>query len=214
MAEATTKLCRKRTRNYYEPTPIKNVPGVTRAALCWAQDEFRGTADALAAAGLLPLERFPGMPGQNRGSATLWPSSAGRLNGRDWSSTPGYMQVFRQLDNRYRVTLVVSLEEQARRRAEEDFRQTAADTAAEAALSSLTKHQRCFLDSTIRSHGRASVEAWLRERLRLAKHSINANFAQEMLAALAVYDEAAIERRLMLDPMSAAAEVLSRVSKA
>ncbi|EWS55729.1 MULTISPECIES: hypothetical protein [unclassified Methylibium] len=71
---ATEQSTQRRERRYYVPMPINaGAPGVTWARHSRRTDEYRGTAEALAAAGLLELERFPGMPGQNAVSAAYRP---------------------------------------------------------------------------------------------------------------------------------------------
>jgi hypothetical protein len=117
--ETTTrqeKFCR-RGHYYSPPTDIRVTDDVklTRGVGCI--DVYIGTAEALASAGLLSSDLFPGEPGQSQINATLRPRGSSRLDGESWWQVPGYMRVTRRPTGDYRISLTVSREEAATRAA-------------------------------------------------------------------------------------------------
>jgi hypothetical protein len=202
-----------RDRYYDAPTAIRNgTLGVTRIELNLCEDEYCGTASALAEAGLLPIERFPGMPGQNAVSSVLRPRNAVRADGERWNTTPGRMWVCRQLDGGFRVNLVVSYDEQDRRHAAKTARESAAEAAAEAVLKELPAHQRRYLEEVVRCQGTVHcAEQWFRDSEWLALEKIDRRTAVAVLRGLDVFRRADIERDLMLRPLKDAADIIDRI---
>lgn len=210
---ATKDVTRPQRDRYYDaPTVIKEVPGVTRKVRDDWSDEYRGTAEALAAAGLLPLDRFPGAPGQNQVAAALRPRGALKAKGDYWHWTPGYMRVVRQVDGTFVIRLMVSAAETDRRCRATEARENAANAAAEAVLSQLPGGQRKYLQEIIESHGRTGAEHWFRRPEFLARQGISPNTAALVLRGLEVFDQAEIERELARSPMRDALAVIARVA--
>lgn len=50
-------------------------PGVQRKAMYWT-DDFKGTADDLVAAGLVPIGHFPGLPGMRKTRVVIFPDGS------------------------------------------------------------------------------------------------------------------------------------------
>lgn len=96
-----------KVRYFDPPTRITVVAGVKTRKTVY-DDEYTGTAETLAASGLLALDQFPGQPGLPIVSITYRPQGAG-------SCAPGTMQVFRNPGGTFRVVIRVSDEEQERR---------------------------------------------------------------------------------------------------
>ena len=202
--------------NYYDPpTHIKDVPGVTRRAIETIEtylDEYSGTAEALAEAGLLSLAQFPGMPGQNSVSAELRP------RGIEWKGrgTPGHMRVCRQLSGQYRILLTVSADAQARRRGKKEAAEKAADAAAEAVLRHIPAPVRNACGTLVEAYGRYRAKQCLRDSAWLARGDISPSIATQLLRGLQVFDQAAeareVELRLAVSPMDEASALITRVS--
>lgn len=57
----------------YEP-PREIAPGVMRRAAAWWYDEYRGTAEALVAAGIVGRSQFPGYPGMRKVMQSILPN--------------------------------------------------------------------------------------------------------------------------------------------
>lgn len=184
---------------------------MTRIKLSLCEDEYCGSASALAAAGLLPIERFPGMPGQNAVSSTLRPRNAVRADGERWNTTPGRMWVCRQLNGGFRIHLVVSYDEQDKRHAAKTARESAAEAAAEVVLKELPAHQRRYLEEVVRGQGTVHcVERWFRDPEWLAREQVDRSIAEAVLRGLDVFRRADIERNLILRPLNDAAAAIDR----
>lgn len=203
----------KRDRYYDAPTVIKDVPGVTRKVRDDWSDEYRGTAEALAAAGLLPVDRFPGAPGQNQVSAALRPRGAVLAKGDYWNWTPGYMRVVRQVDGTFVIRLMVSASETDRRCRATEAREHAANAAAEAVLQQIPDGVRKLCEASIQISGRHKAESYFRSPEWLAEHGISRATARGMLNGFAVLTEAEIERELALSPMRDALAAIERVAR-
>ncbi len=208
---AETKSNRDR---YYDAQTVVRIgaPGVTRIELNLFEDEYCGTSSALAAAGLLPLERFPGMPGQNAISSILRPRNTVRADGERWNTTPGRMWVCRQIDGGFRVHLVVSYDERDTRHAAKTARESAAEAAAEAVLKELPVHQRRYLEEVVRGQGTVHcAERWFLDPEWLAREKVDRRTAAAVLRGLDVFRRADIERDLMLRPLKDAANIIDRI---
>lgn len=97
------------------PAPL----GLTKhEAVCW--DEFTGTAEALAAAGLLRIDQLPGMPGMRKGRVRIFPDgtlpSAPLTVAHSAANLPGARCIARAGRSAYRVTVRVAAEEEHFRR--------------------------------------------------------------------------------------------------
>lgn len=104
-----------RERNL-NPEPQAFAPGVTVTRhLC--SDEYRGTAEALVAAGLVRDGQFPGMPGMRKHTVTVLPdgkvASSGNCPG---AKEPGARSVAKS-GQRFTVAVTVDGDEKERRRA-------------------------------------------------------------------------------------------------
>jgi hypothetical protein len=94
-------------------------------------DEYIGTAEALAAAGLAPVEHFPGQPGMRKTRVTIFadgtvPTGAPTVRHRR-SEDPGAKLIQRASKTTFRVRVIVAQEDRARRAesirlAEEDYK--------------------------------------------------------------------------------------------
>lgn len=116
--------------NYYTPpAEIRAVPGVkVTSGSHYRLDFYVGTADALAATGLITVDMLPGQPARPLSKACYRPTGD-RPPRPEWVATwsdsplcpwdrvPGHMEIFRNVNgSTFRIALVVSLEEQRRRR--------------------------------------------------------------------------------------------------
>lgn len=114
-ARARGKGCRPYGAYYAPAARIDLVPGVSKSPGSWTwTDRYSGTADALAASGIIPRALMPGEPGAPVGSATYRPEGTPKSED-GWSRTPGYIQLFRNHTGTIRAELTVSLNEQQRR---------------------------------------------------------------------------------------------------
>lgn len=126
MTQASEKD-RKHRGSYYTPADrIEMVPGLSKSAGTWAwTDRYAGSADAIAASGLVPRELLPGGPGMPVSCARYRPSGvAAPRNG--WLHEPGYIQIFANHCGTFRVELTVSLLEQRRRQVQDQRKREAA----------------------------------------------------------------------------------------
>lgn len=101
------------------------IEGVRRRANLW-HDEYRGRAEALAAAGLVHIDHFPGKPGMRKVRVQVLPDGS-VLGGPPTAvcpatRLPGARCVERASASTYRVSIVVSEVESERRIAEFDRR--------------------------------------------------------------------------------------------
>lgn len=214
--------CNTTSRRRYLPPPtvIKEVPGVVRTRHGLRADSFVGTAESLTAAGLLPSDKFPGQPGMPVSRATFRPIGFHAKGNCGWSGAPGYMEVFRRPDGKFRIVMTVSTEEQEARRAihrEQRAAQEAlnksAEAAAEAVLAQLSSVQREYVENIVRHSGLRRAKDYFRDLAHLAKSTSERETARSVLSGLEIYVEADIERRLVLHPMTEATALIARAVK-
>lgn len=211
-ASNSTDTAKPKRDRYYTPNPIDAAaPGVTCQPINHWQDEYRGTAEALAAAGLLPLDRFPGMPGQNKVSAAFKPARGPRQEGERARDVPGHLEVFRRMDGLYRAVLVVDREERARRQAERAAELAARDAAEEAVLSELPRSLRTYLNDSIRACGGAYfVHHWFNDPMWLSQQDVTPKARVQVLSGLEMMRLAKIEREMVVSSLGLAKAVLAR----
>lgn len=93
-------------------------PGVRRQENTWT-DDYVGTAEALAAAGLVTLDRLPGQPGMRKVIVTILPDGSlppGAANARcPDAKEAGARQIKRASKTNYQVSVFVDFEERSRR---------------------------------------------------------------------------------------------------
>jgi hypothetical protein len=93
-------------------------PGVLRQENTWT-DDYVGTADALAAAGLILLEQLPGQPGMRKVIVTILPDGSlpkGRSSAKfHEDKEPGTKQITRASKTTFRVAVFVEADEKLRR---------------------------------------------------------------------------------------------------
>jgi hypothetical protein len=109
----------------------KFVPGVEKRSEYEWFDEYIGTAEALAAVGLAPLEHFPGQPGMRKMRVTIFadgtvPTGAPTVRHRR-SEEPGAKMIQRASKTTFRVRVIVAQEDRERRaestrHADEDYK--------------------------------------------------------------------------------------------
>jgi hypothetical protein len=87
--------------------------GVTRHDGCWA-DEFKGSAEALAAAGLIQINQLPGQPGMRKGIVRI--HSDGTISSSNKKTSSGDKTIQRASKSRYILHVYISNEEAERRR--------------------------------------------------------------------------------------------------
>lgn len=107
-----------RRGNYYTPGILRlDVPGLQKHAsnesLCF--DCFIGDMGTLVSAGLATPDMFPGQEG--RPGATVSYRPTGAWVKHSWFRVPGYMTIRTRPDERFHISLTVSLDEQERRKA-------------------------------------------------------------------------------------------------
>lgn len=124
-------------------------PGVQRKVMVWV-DEFKGSAEDLVTAGLVPAGCFPGLPGMRKAVVTILPDgslSQGAPNSNSSRSErgPGTKDITRISKNKYKVEITVSswLKEQ---REEASYR---ADAEWESRMNSLPRPPR--IDGPLRT---------------------------------------------------------------
>lgn len=105
-------------------------PGVKRRERRWG-DEYLGSGDDLAAAGLVLVGQLPGQPGRRKVRVTIYADGTfyGELrpnsnSGRD-ACAAGARQIVRVSASTYRVEVRVLVEEEERRRAAEEIAESA-----------------------------------------------------------------------------------------
>jgi hypothetical protein len=105
-------------RDVPEPTFEYFSPGVLKQENIWT-DDYVGTADALAAAGLIRLDQLPGRPGMRKVVVTILPDGSlpqGAANAKCPQATePGARQIRRASTTSYRVSVYVEADEKSRR---------------------------------------------------------------------------------------------------
>lgn len=210
--DATQPSTGKRPRRYYRPTPInRNAPGVTWRQLDERTDEYRGTAEALAAAGVLQLECFPGMPGQAVVSGAYHPIGADYDR---WpTDAPGYQQVHRLPSGGYRVVRNVERDERDRRLADARAVEAGRRAAQERVLDELPQGLRSWLNGLVDTlGGRREVRKIFCDAAWLAKIGINAVDRRRVLAGLEVFELADVEFEMVGHSLGDARAVLARVA--
>lgn len=191
----------RRARTYPPSDRILDVPGVALVRQGDMCDEYNGTAEQLAAAGLLPLELFPGRPGQNAVSATYRPEGCRPAKGERLWCFPGTVNVSRRLDGTYRLVRYVEHAERERRRAECDERERQAKAAADAVLAPMVPSLREYCEKALRDCGGPTrVKAFFTDPAWLAKTAVTETARRDVLSAIELFELAAIERELVLDP--------------
>ena len=198
----------KRGRYYVPADVIRDVPGLCKRARYMREDEYVGTAEQIVASGLLMHSQLPGSPGVPATCVTYRP--AGSEGGNRFNFLPGYLRAYRLLDGRYRVLLVVAEEECARRQKGVDDLDRAAEAAAAAVLDELSPRLRTYIKEFLDAHGRFTTQATFSDQVWLTKHGIRPGVATQILAGLALFDQAEVERELVRRPMAEAKEVLQR----
>jgi hypothetical protein len=103
-----------------EPQYLPHAPGVKKYEYTWF-DEYVGSADALAAAGLVRVDQLPGKPGMRKVRVTIFPdgtlpTGAPTANHRA-AREPGARCIERASASTYRVQVSVTKEERERRQA-------------------------------------------------------------------------------------------------
>lgn len=116
-------------RSWPEPRWVEVSPGLKKSEGPWG-DEFIGTPEALAAAGLVRVDQLPGQPGMRKVRVTIFPdgSVAGGVptaNHRE-ARMPGAKSIERASKTTYSVTVSIPEDERKKReyvyqRAERDY---------------------------------------------------------------------------------------------
>jgi hypothetical protein len=210
---ATTETTSKTRGRYYDaPTTIVEVPGVVHAVDGVRRDSFRGSMDALVAAGLLKPHQFPGQPGLPLTVVNYRPNGVVKQKGVGWCAVAGYMEVQRTPSGRFRIILNVTNQERQRREAEEVQRERAGEEAAQAVLRAIPTHQRPYLDQIVAERGITLNEIWFHDEAWLAETGTSKRNAEAVLRGLQVYREADIERQIHTGRLSDARALLSRIA--
>ncbi|WP_139147002.1 hypothetical protein [Hydrogenophaga sp. PML113] len=193
-------------RFYDPPATVREVAGLSRKEV-GNTTVFVGTAEAIAAAGILPLHLLPGQPGQPTNSVSLRPRGVRTSN--YVHEEPGFMKVFRLPDGRLRVVLNVSAEELARREAEKTARLHHAEVVGNALLDELPSSLASFCRDAIRvSGGIWAVERWFNDSEWLARGQVTEASRKQVLDALKVFELVNIEKRLATSDLSAARKLI------
>jgi hypothetical protein len=206
--KAAENLTRPKRGEYYDaPTAITVIDGVTVTPNGLWRDAYRGTAQDLAACGLLALDQFPGMPGRNCVSVTLRPKDARPVEGQAWFTVPGFMFVTRVPSGHYRILLTVDKDEHERRMAEAnrmDEEKAARELEAAAAAEEIVRVvPRCLREicESLDHYGRVRAQRELRDPAYLVQKNICPDMAKGLLSACELYNLADIERRMIKCPM-------------
>jgi len=102
-------------REHPEPESESFAPGVRRLENIWS-DDYAGTAEALAAAGLIRLDQLPGQPGMRKAIVTLLPDGSVPTGATAASiDDPGAKRITRMSQTTYQVSVLVEAWERARR---------------------------------------------------------------------------------------------------
>lgn len=104
-------------REYDEKRLEDFAPGVRKSSEIWWCDEYIGTGDALASAGLISFDKLPGQPGMGKVSVAIFPDGTISPSGcsRKETHQPGAKQIARAGNDRYRLRIVAPEDEQSRR---------------------------------------------------------------------------------------------------
>lgn len=100
----------------YLEQAVWHAPGVTLKRCLYGADEYRGSAAALVACGLVPLDKLPGQPGRNKVSCLYDPSGALCRQGSFIWCAPGAMSIQKTGADRFEVGIRVPQEESDRRK--------------------------------------------------------------------------------------------------
>jgi hypothetical protein len=148
-------------------------------------DRYLGTAAALVREGILRAEQLPGQPGQPKTRASFDAAGRSRRGLRDAWSAPGAVTIYRLKPDWFQVHVVVSSEEQARRRALPGAGDLQRRERAQRELDELPRSAQQY-----REQCSARVASWL-ESCRQIFDSRSGGFAASQ-DALAAFDEAAL----------------------
>lgn len=193
-------------RFYDPPAAIRAVPSLLR------KEEgnttvFIGSAEAVVAAGLLPMHLLPGQPGQPTNSVSLRPRGA--RTAKSVGKEPGFVKVYRLPDGRLRVVLNVDAEELARREAERSSRIRHAEEVGRSLLANLPQSLVSYCRDAIQtSGGRWAVEQWFNNPDWLASANVTHRARKQVLEALEVFELVDIEKRLATSEMADAMRVI------
>lgn len=209
---ATDHNSRTRGRYYDQPDTIKAVEGVLHKRVSNRADTYSGCSEALVAAGLLPMECFPGQPGMPLSRATFRPRGVKKGHRQAWFTVPGYMEVTRRPNGSFLIALTVSAEERAVREAEREARHALAESAAEEVLSELPPALRKYIEDEVSIGRRWHLERYFHDQAWLAENGISSSIASQVLHGLDVFRLADIERDLATHTMRQAAALLTRFS--
>ena len=106
-------------------TPTAN--GVKKREQIWF-DEYIGSAQALADAGLVQFGQLPGQPGMRKTRVTILPdgtpSAGSRTSNQREGRAPGARWIERASASTYRVSIVVTKDEEERRRSADEVKES------------------------------------------------------------------------------------------
>lgn len=185
-ARTSGKGSNPRGRYYLPAASIEATDGVQKECRNHWTDQYTGTAEALAASGIIALELMPGQPGAPTFSAAYRPQGVPK-SPDGWYLTPGYIEVFRSAAGHLRVRLTVSAEEQARREAAQraKYEQTRReqDTRSPAALTLSPAELAAHLADLLNAVDEATLRL-ARERLNTLAAAPDSRRARDALAKL------------------------------
>lgn len=113
---------KNRAGTYYTPPERLHAPSLKLLIRMSHADVYVATKDEIVAAGIATPDMFPGEPGRALTSATYRPLGIEREDGESLHLLPGYLQINRRFDGRFRVTLTVGRQAQLERRLAEQRR--------------------------------------------------------------------------------------------
>ena len=206
---------RKRGRFYTPPATVRDVPGLELNAHDTETNYYVGTAEAIVASGIARLDQLPGQAGLPATVVSYRPEGATKADGF-YGRQPGFVKINRRLDGRYGVALNVDAEERARRQVVVDETKRQADAAANAVLAELPSDLRAYLEVAIAASGRYGAAQAFRNEEWLRRMNVSRRTGQLFIRALDVFDQAELERDMILKPdlwLRAARAQIGRVAR-
>lgn len=91
-------------------------PGVRKDSGAWWYDEYIGTGEALATAGLIRFDQLPGQPGMGKVAVTVSPDGTIARQGSQAVRKPGSKKISRIGKGRYKLHMLIPGDQQERRR--------------------------------------------------------------------------------------------------
>jgi hypothetical protein len=180
---------------YYTPSSTINLtPDIKVSGRDGYSDWLIGTPEAFAAAGVLRLDLFPGQPGRTKRAATYRPDNASPVSGEEYWQVPGFVQVWQYREEEFRVRLVVSRAERARRAIAKQKVKVEWKNEAQVLLRQIPPDVLSWVEAVIKEYGAQRVQHLLEKHPAWAAANEAPRAAAVLLTAVKMYRLAEVIR--------------------